>query len=230
MRHLPDAVLMFAAGFGTRMKPLTETRPKPLIEVAGRPLIDHAMELVTDHGLARVVVNLHYKSEMIRAHLAGQDVLFSEEMPEILETGGGLKAAIPLLGPGPVYTMNTDAVWAGPNPFAVLERAWQPERMDALLLCLPKDRASGHTGAGDFVIGPAGQAHRGPGLIYSGVQIIQSGEALKIEEEAFSMNQIWDRLIAAQRLFAVAYPGRWCDVGQPDSLAQAEQMLGDARV
>lgn len=230
MRNVPDAVLMFAAGFGTRMKPLTDTRPKPLIEVAGRTLIDHAMRLVTAHALSRIVVNLHYKSQMIRDHLADTGVIFSEEQPEILETGGGLKAALPLLGPGPVYTMNTDAVWSGPNPLAVLREAWQPQRMDALLLCIPKDQAVGHSGIGDFLIDTVGRARRGPGLVYSGVQIIQPTEVHSIEEAAFSLNVIWDRLIETERLYAVEYTGQWCDVGQPASIPVAEHMLANTNV
>lgn len=225
MRNDPDAVLMFAAGFGTRMKPLTDICPKPLIKVGGQALIDHAMQLATDHGVARIVVNLHYKSHMIRDHLAGTSTLFSEEQPDILETGGGLKAASPLLGHGPVYTMNTDAVWSGANPFDMLCKAWQPERMDALLLCIPQGQAVGHKGGGDFVIGADGTAHRGPGLVYSGLQIIQSETVRDVEETAFSLNVIWDRLIASNRLHAVAYSGEWCDVGQPASIALAEDML-----
>ncbi|MEM6579416.1 MAG: nucleotidyltransferase family protein [Pseudomonadota bacterium] len=230
MRTNPDAVLMFAAGFGTRMKPLTETRPKPLIEVGGRALIDHAMHLVDQHGVSRVVVNLHYKPEMIRSHFQNSKVILSEETPDILDTGGGLKAAIPLLGAGPVFTMNTDAVWSGPNPFTMLKDAWQPDLMDALLLCIPKEQAMGHAGQGDFLIEPDGHARRGAGLIYSGVQIIQTAVARDVEESAFSLNVIWDRLIAADRLFGLAYTGRWCDVGQPASISVAERMLAGGDV
>ncbi|MEM9911180.1 MAG: nucleotidyltransferase family protein [Pseudomonadota bacterium] len=230
MRHDPCSVLVFAAGFGIRMKPLTDSRPKPLIEVAGETLIDHTLRLVTEHRIPRIVVNLHYKSEMIRHHLAAKDVLFSDEQPDILDTGAGLRAALPLLGPGPVYTMNTDAVWSGPNPFDILQRAWQPERMDALLLCIPKDQAVGHPGKGDFLLDTDGQVSRGPGMIYSGVQIINPAAMPDTEEKVFSLNVVWDRYIAAKRLCAVPYPGRWCDVGRPDSVALAENMMAHADV
>lgn len=230
MRNDPEAVLMFAAGFGCRMKPLTDDRPKPLIEVAGQTLIDHALDLITGHGISHVVANLHYKSDMIRHHLAEKEILFSEERPDILDTGGGLRAALPLLGPGSVYTMNTDAVWSGPNPFEVLQRAWQPEDMDALLLCIPKDRALGHLGHGDFLLGPDGRLSRGPGLIYSGIQVINPTGLSEIKEDAFSLNIIWDRCMAANRLYAVAYPGQWCDVGRPECIAIAERMVAHANV
>ena len=110
MRDHPTSVMVFAAGLGTRMGALTADRPKPMIDVAGKPLIDHALEQVREFGELRTVVNLHYKPDAIRHHLSGSEVLFSEETPEILETGGGLRAALPLLGEGPVFTMNTDMV------------------------------------------------------------------------------------------------------------------------
>ena len=112
--------MLFAAGLGTRMGALTAHRPKPLVEVAGRPLIDHALDLAREAAVPRVVANLHYRGEMIRDHLAGSPVLFSDETDRILETGGGLRQALPLLGPGPVYTLNSDAVWTGANPLTTL--------------------------------------------------------------------------------------------------------------
>ena len=156
MRHHPRSVMLFAAGFGTRMGALTADRPKPLIDVAGKPLIDHALALIDDFSAAPVVANLHYKPEMLERHLSDRNVLTTRETPEILETGGGLRAALPLLGDGPHFTMNTDAVWRGPNPLRCLSDAWEPDRMDALLLCIPRDQAIGHTGKGGF---PAG-GHR----------------------------------------------------------------------
>lgn len=225
MPRLNLPVMLFAAGFGTRMGALTAHRPKPLLRVAGQTLLDHALDLVTDYGAARIVVNLHYLPEQIEAHLAGRGILLSNETPEILETGGGLRAALPLLGPGPVFTLNTDAVWRGPNPLCHLAGLWQPETMDALLLCVPPAQALGHEGAGDFVIDAAGRARRGPGAIYSGLQIIKPDLLHEIPDRAFSLNLLWDRMLAEGRLFAAAYPGRWCDVGRPEGLTLAETLL-----
>lgn len=226
MRNAPDSVMLFAAGFGTRMGALTAERPKPLIEVAGKPLIDHALELICAYGAKRIVANLHYKPDMLAQHLDGTGVRLSLETPEILETGGGLRAALPLLGEGPHFTMNTDAVWRGPNPLSLLAKRWQAEEMDALLLCVPPAQAIGHAGKGDFLLDDTGQITRGPGLIYSGVQIIKPDLLHEIEDHTFSLNLLWDRMLTQGRLYGAEYPGQWCDVGHPGGIALAEDMLG----
>jgi len=217
--------MLFAAGFGTRMQHLTKTRPKPLVEVSGRPLIDYALDQVRDFGAERVLCNLHYLPEALEAHLAGSGILFSREEPEILDTGGGLKAALPLLNRDIVFTMNTDAVWRGPNALTYLSDAWNPEQMDALLLCVSQDKAVGHSGQGDFVIDDKGRATRGQGAIYTGLQIIKTSLVEDVPDTVFSLNVIWDRLIASGRLCAVTYPGQWCDVGSPAGVALAEAFL-----
>lgn len=225
MRDTPEALMLFAAGFGTRMGALTRDRPKPLIEVAGRALIDHALAQARDAGVARIAVNTHYKSGQIAAHLAGEEIAISHEAPDILDTGGGLRAALPLLGDAPVFTMNTDAVWKGPNPLKLLAAAWRPEEMDALLLCLPPSQAIGHAGQGDFALDAAGRASRGGPLIYSGAQIIRTGALTAMPEGAFSLNVLWDRMMERGRVFGCSYPGRWCDVGHPGGIGLAEAML-----
>jgi MurNAc alpha-1-phosphate uridylyltransferase len=221
-------VMVFAAGFGTRMGPLTRDRPKPMVEVAGRALIDHTLDLVAAHAPPRTVVNLHYRAEQLAAHLAGRDVLLSHETPDILDTGGGLRAALPLLGEGPVLTMNSDAIWRGPNPLSHLEALWDDARMGALLLCLPPGRVRGHAGSGDFLRDAEGRLARGPGLVYTGVQIIDPACLAAITEPVFSLNRAWDALGAQGRLFGAVYPGEICDVGRPEGIALAEDML-DAR-
>lgn len=221
----PDAALFFAAGFGTRMGALTRACPKPLIRIGRTTLLDHALQLGRRHGLGRMVVNTHYLAGQIAGHLADSDVLISDEQPEILETGGGLRKARPLLGPGPVFTMNTDAAWSGPNPFDLLAGAWDPSGMDALLLLVPPGRALGHGGAGDFLLDPSGRIERGAGLIYTGAQILRPDGLDQIKESRFSLNRLWDRMLASGRVHGVVYPGRWCDVGRPDSISLAETLL-----
>ncbi|WP_323763865.1 nucleotidyltransferase family protein [Marinovum sp.] len=221
----PQAVLLFAAGLGTRMRPLTDDRPKPLVEVAGRTLIDHALDLVTPLALPRVVANAHYRGEMLAAHLKGSGVAISHEAPQVLETGGGLKQALPLLGPGPVFTLNTDAVWRGPNPLQALRDAWNAERMDALLLCVPRAQVHGHKGKGDFLIGTDGQLTRGPGAVYSGLQIIKTEALARIDKQVFSMWDLWQPMLDAGRMHGLAYGGDWCDVGHPQAIEIAEDML-----
>lgn len=227
MRHAPDALMLFAAGFGTRMGALTADRPKPLIPVAGRALIDHALDLARGAGIPRIVANLHYRGAMIRDHLAGQGIAFSDEAAEILETGGGLRAALPLLGPGPVYTLNTDAVWTGANPLTTLADAWAPA-MGALLLLAPMDRTRGHKGAGDFTLHPDGRISRGGPMVYLGAQIVDPAGLEGIPDRVFSLNRHWDALIAQGRAFGAVHPGLWCDVGRPDGIATAEAMLAEA--
>lgn len=222
--------MLFAAGFGTRMGALTRDRPKPLIEVAGQALLDHALALVEDAGVKRAVANTHYMADKIAAHLAGRDVALSHETPDILETGGGLRHALPLLGQGPVFTMNTDAIWQGPNPLRLLAEAWEPARMDALLVTVPPENAVGHGGAGDFLRDRDGRLSRGKGEVYGGVQIVKTDALADIAEPAFSLNLLWDRMLADDRLFGVSYPGRWCDVGRPEGIALAEAMIGGGDV
>lgn len=224
MRPTPDALMLFAAGFGTRMGALTADQPKPLIPVAGRPLIDHALALAKTAGIKRVVANTHYLADQIAAHLQGKPVAIAHEAV-ILETGGGLRNALPLLGEGPVFTLNTDAVWAGPNVLAALRAAWDGARMGALLALVPPGRALGHRGSGDFVLNADGRITRGPGLVYSGAQIINPAGLETISEDVFSLNRHWDALIAEGRAYGLVYDGRWCDVGRPESIALAETML-----
>ncbi|MEB8388957.1 nucleotidyltransferase family protein [Rhodobacteraceae bacterium KMM 6894] len=224
----PDAIMLFAAGFGTRMGTLTADRPKPLIKVAGRALLDHALDIAKD--VPRIVVNAHYKAEQIATHLDGRNVTLSVETPDVLDTGGGLRAALPLLNSSPVYTMNTDAVWAGPNPLPLLAKVWDPSRMDALLLCLPLAQAIGHAGQGDFTLSCDGHLSRGPGVIYSGVQILRTEALQGMPEGAFSLGLVWDKLAAQGRLFGITYPGTWCDVGHPNGITLAEDMLRRADV
>ncbi len=222
--------MLFAAGFGTRMGALTKDRPKPLILVAGRALIDHALSLAESAGAAPRVANLHYLGDQIATHLAGRGVALSWEREQILDTGGGLRAALPLLGPGPVMTLNSDAVWTGQNPLIQLASAWDDAAMDALLLLLPALQARGHVGAGDFVMDGAGRltrANGAAGSVYLGAQIMRTDRLATIPEPVFSLNRLWDHQIAEGRAFGVIHRGGWCDVGRPEGIAEAEALLSD---
>ncbi len=216
--------MLFAAGFGTRMGELTRTRPKPLIPVAGRALLDHALDVARGITPRRIVVNTHYLADQIATHLAGSEVVISHETPDVLETGGGLRHALPLLGDGPVFTLNTDYVWHGPNPLALLAEAWDPARMEALLLCIPPVRATGYNGPGDFTLA-GGRVRRGPGLVYAGAQIVMTDGLAAIPDRVFSLNHLWTGMLDRGTLYVLNYPGQWCDVGRPAGIALAEQML-----
>lgn len=227
----PDAIMIFAAGLGTRMGALTQTRPKPLIEVAGRPLLDHALDLARGAGLGRIVVNTHAHAGQMRDWLTANapDVRISHE-PERLETGGGLRRALPLLGGETAFTLNADTVWHGPNPLPLLAAAWDPARMDALLCLVPRQDVVGHAGPGDFFLEADGRLRRrgeaaAADFVYPGCQILKLETLARFGPEPFSLNLVWDAMHTAGRLFGAVYPGRCVDVGRPEGIALAEAEL-----
>ena len=228
-------LMLFAAGFGKRMGALTEHQPKPLVQVAGKALVDHALEVADAAAITRRVINLHYRGQQLADHLAGRDILLSWERDQILETGGGLKAALPLLGSGPLLILNTDAIWTGQNPLTQLMQAWDDTRMDALLLTLPADRARSATGRSDFVItppmpGPIRWAKGDPGHLYLGAQMVHPRILDGFDEPVFSFHGPWTKAISAGRAFAIEHAGDWCDVGHPQGIALAEHLLDRAKV
>lgn len=232
MPDFPLPLMIFAAGFGTRMGALTADRPKPLIPVAGRALIDHALEVGQRAGVSRTVVNTHYRAGQMAAHLAGRDILISHEAAQILETGGGLKAALPLLGDGPVAILNSDGIWTGANPLRELAAAWDPSRMEALLLLLPLADTLAHGPKGDFRLAPDGRIHRGEGgedHVYIGAQILDPARIAATPDAVFSLNKPWTEMIAAGTAYGIVHRGGWCDVGHPEGIAAAEALLHSAQ-
>ncbi|MDP3193965.1 nucleotidyltransferase family protein [Tabrizicola sp.] len=232
MPGFPLPLMIFAAGFGTRMGALTQDRPKPLIPVAGKPLIDHALEIGLQAGVTRTVVNTHYLADQMTEHLAGRDVAISHEAGAILETGGGLKAALPLLGGGPVAILNSDGIWTGTNPLTQLAQAWDPARMEALLLLLPLDRTLAHGPKADFHLAPDGRISRGQGgenHLYIGAQILQTPRIAATPDAVFSLNKPWTEMIAEGTAFGLVHDGDWCDVGHPEGIAAAERLIQSAR-
>lgn len=221
-------LMIFAAGLGTRMRPLTDHRPKPLIAVGGQTLLDRALAMGRAAGAGPIAVNSHYLPDQIAAHLAGQDVAISDEPGTILDTGGGLRQALPLLGHDggrrPVMTLNPDVVFTGPNPLSALLGAWS-EDMDALLALVPLERATARVGAGDFALDGAGRISRRGDLIYAGAQIVRPHLLAQIPDPVFSLNLLWDRLIAAGTAHGLIHQGGWCDVGRPETIPLAEALL-----
>lgn len=226
-------LMLFAAGFGTRMGALTAEKPKPLLKVAGKTLLDHAIDIGRQAGVSRMVANAHYRADQIINHLAGSDIAVSVEAGQILETGGGLRHALPLLGDGPVAILNTDAVWTGRNPLTQLFEIWDPTRMDALLLTLPAETARSATGRSDFTRDAENRiawAQGRPGVLYLGAQIINPRILGNETGPVFSMHGPWTRAIDAGRAFCMTHQGDWCDVGHPEGIAEAEEMLKAAHV
>ena len=218
--------MILAAGFGTRMGALTAARPKPLIPVAGKPLIDHALDQARA-AAGRIVVNGHYLADQMRAHLAGmEDVTFQEEMPEILDSAGGIRAALPLLGGTEVFTLNADAVWTGARALGELDAAWDAQRMDALLLMVPQPRAVGREPGGDFAIGAQGRLSWDKGgAVYTGAQIVKTSLFEGYKPGPFSLHAVWNDALARGRLFGTLHEGGWADVGHPEGIALAEEMV-----
>lgn len=227
MRDRPNAMMLFAAGLGTRMRPLSDNKPKPLIEVGGVAMIDRVIAMARQGGIDKIVVNAHYLADQIQNHFAPGEVIVTLETPRILDTGGGLRHALGHLGHDPVFTANSDAIWQGENPFDALRAAWDPDTMDALLMLIKPKGALGHQGRGDFDLAPNGRISRGTGAVYSGIQIIRTEALGSFSETSFSLNRLWDRYISQNRAFGVTYQGRWCDVGTPQSIPLAETLLAE---
>lgn len=232
-----DSAMVMAAGLGTRMRPLTEHRPKPLVEVAGKALIDHSLDRLNDIGIKHVVINVHYLADQIRDHLTLRSndfsTIISDETDLLLETGGGLVKALPLLKSDPFYCINSDNIWTnfGEDSLVKLANIWDAEIMDALLLVVAKDNAFNHTGAGDFSVKADGQlVRRGVALaapyIYTGIQIISHRLLRDAPAGPFSTNILWDRAIQEERLFGVVHEGLWFDIGSPHAIAPTEARLG----
>ncbi len=237
----PTRAMVLAAGLGTRMRPLTLTRPKPLLEVAGRTMLDHALDRLAAAGITDAVVNCHYLGEMIRDHVTKRPppprITLSEE-PEVLDTGGGVRRALPWLGEAPIFVMNSDVVWRD-GAVPALDRmaaAWDGERMDALLLMVPHARAVGHSGAGDgSLVGDDEAAARllrlraagssSAPLVYMGTQIVEPTLYREAPDGAFSNRWIWDRAAVTGRLFGLVHDGVWFHVGTPDALAETDAAL-----
>jgi N-acetyl-alpha-D-muramate 1-phosphate uridylyltransferase len=234
---VPAAAMVMAAGLGKRMRPLTATRPKPLIEVAGRPLIDHALDRLRAAGVRRAVVNVHYLADSIEAHLKnrndGLEILVSDERNLLLETGGGLARALPLIDSDPFIAVNSDNLWIdGPvDALQLLAASWDEARMDALLLLVPLARAHCHAGRGDFHMSATGALSRrrprgvAP-FVFTGIQMLSKRLlAGELPAGPFSTNLLWDRAIAAGRCFGAVHQGLWFDIGRPESIRKVEEML-----
>jgi MurNAc alpha-1-phosphate uridylyltransferase len=235
-----DQAMVMAAGVGMRMRPLTDDRPKALVEVGGRTLIDHMLDRLADDGVTRAVVNVHYLADLLEAHLrkrAHPAITISDEREALLETGGGLVKARPLLGNTPIFVANSDSVWLeerGTTPaLAAMRAAWDGDRMDALLLVVPLARSLGFSGAGDFHLLPDGRLKpRGQDpradYAYMGVQIFKPQLLDGRPEAPFSTYRIWEECLARGRLYGVALHGDWMHVGDPAARDEAEAKLRGA--
>ncbi len=234
---IPETAFILAAGLGTRMRPLTDDRPKALVEVGGRTLIDHMLDRLSAAGAKRFVVNVHYFADRLEAHLKSRsdlDIIISDERDALLETGGGLKKARPLLGDDPIWVANIDSVWLETVPDGTALKAlcgqWNPDEMDAALLVTSMETSHGFDGLGDFFYGFDGQirfrndASSAP-YNYMGVHITKPQIVDDEPEGAFSLSRIWRRLAPEGRLYGTVFDGQWMHVGDPATRDFAETRL-----
>ena len=230
----PTTAMVLAAGLGQRMRPLTDKLPKPLVKLRGEAMLDTILDRLQDHGIARAVVNLHYLGGMIEAHLKDRkrpEILFSPER-DLLETGGGVKQALPLLGDDPFFVLNGDVCWLdGLTP--ALERlatAWNEAEMDALLLLHPTCSAFGYEGIGDYLMDSVGRLRRreerqiAP-FIHAGIQILHPRLFEGAPAGSFSLNRLYDKAQEAGRLWGLRHDGEWYHVGTPAELRAVEDAL-----
>jgi len=240
MAEVPPVAMVMAAGLGKRMRPLTATRPKPLVEVAGRALIEHCLDRLHSAGVEKAVVNVHYLASSLEAHLKNRvkdiEIVISDERNQLLETGGGLKRALPLIDADPFLAVNSDNLWVdGPvDALRLLASNWDETRMDALLLVVPLARAHCHTGRGDFHMTASGALRRrkpngvAP-FVFTGIQMLSKRLfQTDLPDGPFSTNILWDRAIAAGRCFGTVHQGLWFDIGRPANIAKAESILSGA--
>ena len=230
-----STAMLLAAGLGTRMKPLTDTRPKPLIEVGGRTLVDRVLDKLATQGVTRAVGNVHHFADQMTAHLSKRkdiEIVISDERALLLETGGGVIKALPLLGDDPFFVVNTDVTWATPGDatFRRMADAYNPGTMDALLLLADMGETLGFRGAGDFFLAHDGQLIRrgdkpAAPYVFAGTHITRADLLRSYKPEPFSANVYWNAMGRAGRLYGTVMAPFWMHVGDPAGRDEAEARL-----
>jgi len=234
MAFHPTRGMVLAAGLGVRMRPLTNDRPKPLIEVAGRTLLDHAIDRLKQAGVKIVVVNVHYKGELVIAHLRKRsdiEIIIQDERDKLLDTGGALKKALPHFKGEPFLTYNSDSIWVESlSNLSRMAKAWEDRDMDCLMLMAPTFNSIGYDGRGDFTMDANGrltrrQAQRVAPFAWPGVQIIHPRLVERGPREVFSTNVLWDIAGEEGRLFGMRLDGKWMHIGSPEAKKDAEAFM-----
>jgi N-acetyl-alpha-D-muramate 1-phosphate uridylyltransferase len=238
-RFRPTKAMIMAAGLGKRMRPLTATTPKPLIEVNGQALIDHGMDRLVSAGVKTCVVNVHYLADLVEVHVRRRndiEIVVSDERDQLLETGGGIKKALPQLGESPFFQLNADTCYwiegVKPNLEHMVD-AWDETRMDALLLVAETVKSVGYAGRGDFDMAKDGSLTRRlekgvTPFAYAGAAILHPRLFEGAPDGAFSMNVLFDKAIESGRLFGVQMEGLWLHIGTPESIRAAEYAVRES--
>lgn len=235
----PRSAMVLAAGYGTRMRPLTDDKPKPMVPVAGRPLIDHVLDRLADAGVTQAVVNVHYLADVLEQHLKARQtrgakpaITISDERNVVLGTGGGVVKALPLLGDAPFLHLNSDTIWIDgtrPNLDRLIE-AFDPDTMDALLLLAPVSTSIGYDGRGDYTMGADGRlAYRQEGkvvpFVFAGAAMLSPALFRNAPQGEFALTVLFDRAIETGRLFGLRLEGMWMHVGTPEAIKAAEAAI-----
>lgn len=238
MTTTPQTAMVLAAGFGQRMRPLTDKMPKPLVKVAGKPLIDHVLDRLADAGVQRAVVNVHYLAEQIERHLAARvrpQITISDERGVLLDTGGGVVKALPLIGDAPFFHINSDTIWIdGVRPnLTRLADSFDAKTMDGLLLLAPGAGSIGYDGRGDFTMTSDGRLRTRPErdvapFVYAGAAILSPQLFEGAPQGAFSLTKLFARAIEAGRLHGLRLEGLWMHVGTPEAIAEAEAAISES--
>lgn len=236
----PRAAMVLAAGLGTRMRPFNGQIPKPLVEVGGKALIDHVLDKLAAAGVERAVVNVHYLADQIERHLAGRQrpkILLSDERGELLETGGGMVKALPLLGDAPFFHVNSDTIWIDgvKSNLTRLAQRFDPVAMDALLLMAPTSTSIGYVGRGDFRMAPDGRLiRRGERdvvpFVFAGAALYAPALFKDPPQGAFPLTRLFDRAAENDRLYGLRLEGVWMHVGSPEAVAAAEAAILESAV
>jgi len=232
------AAMVMAAGLGTRMRPLTVTKPKPMVELNGRPLIDYTLDRLAVHNISPIVVNVHYLADMLEQHLENSsvtDVIIADERDELLDTGGGAYANLDILGPDRFFILNSDSLWIEDNTdnLAAMLAAWDDDTMDCLMLLAPTDNSLGYSGNGDFSIAADERLlQRTTGekaaYVHNGCCLIHPRIFAGAPTSPFSLNLLWNKALAHNRLFGLELKGQWLHIGTPDALRAAEEKLNQS--
>ncbi|MGP0094289.1 MAG: nucleotidyltransferase family protein [Xanthobacteraceae bacterium] len=232
----PRTAMVLAAGLGLRMRPLTDSVPKPLLEVAGQPLIDHVLDKLAAAGVERAVVNVHRLADLIEHHLTARRqpprIIISDERAQLMGTGGAVVKALPELGAAPFFHVNSDTIWIdGVTPnLKRLAAAFDPARMDALLLLAPTATSIGYAGRGDFAMAPDGTLRRRHErevvpFVYAGAAVLTPALFADAPSGPFSLTLLFDRAAEAGRLHGLRLEGVWMHVGSPDAIEAAEAAI-----
>ena len=228
-----DTAMVFAAGLGTRMRPITNHIPKPLVEIGGRTMLDHMLDRLAEGGVTRAIVNVHHLADQIETHLKGRtrpEIVISDEREKLLDQGGGIKKILPLIGDADFFICNTDAVWIeGPqSAIAAMREAWRPAEMDILLLVAATSGSVGVDWPGDFHMAPGGRLTRRAerevsAFVYAGVGIMKASLFADAQEDVFRLAPYFFRAAEAGRLHGLRLNGQWLHVGTPEAVEEAER-------